>query len=179
MNKLFSMLVVCLTLSSASYAEQNDRSIVDKVSVMGVRLCSSVIKTGQQLEDKGYEGSARLAKMLNKVSNATKVDDGDSQTFSINSGNIKKNTAVNQISYVGTLKNAAELFQAEKLQFEQETGLKLECHKRAMTHEIHTECKYPSGDPDPNKPSFLYMIEYREISSSLYISASAWKYNGC
>lgn len=178
-NKRMLILVVLLISSQNAYAEQSSSSTVSKVSVMGVKLCSNVIKTGEYLEGQGYKNAAMFAKRLGRISNVGKSEGNENYNFSINNDAPKKRKAVNFISFHGSFKEGPNLFDIEKSQFERNTGITLSCKQYTLGPDTRTECKYPEGDPNRNRPGFSYTITHEENSHSFFVDAAAWGYSGC
>ncbi len=181
MNKMQKTIITILAITPfifTSQANANDLVTAQKVSVMGVKLCSDIVNAGQYLESIGYKNAALYAKNLKRIQNVTKTVNSDNHTFNINFDGYKKKDNINIMAFHGSFKNGENLFEKEKAQFEQSTGKKLTCN-HINKQETYIECKYPANTPTRETPGFSYTITQEGNSQSFFIDAAAWGYSSC
>ena len=152
---------------------------VDKVSVMGVRLCGNLIQAGDYLEAQGYKNAGLYARKLGLISNATRRDGIDNGIFTVEGGGNKSNRKIGRISFHGSFKDGPNLFEREKSKFERETGIRLKCSDYKSSSGLRKECKYSVGEQNASKPGFSYSITHEKSQKSFFIDALAWGYPGC
>ena len=159
--------------------EDDTRAGVDKVTIMGVRLCSNVVEAGEYLEGQGYKNAAMFANSMRKIS-VSRREGNNSYDFKINYGGPQKRDAIYLMSFHGSVPDGPNPFESEKSNFEQATGIELTC-KRTPTGPSGTriECKYPSGEADRSRPGFSYSIANEEGQNAFFVDAAAWGYEDC
>lgn len=152
--------------------------LVEKVSVMGVRLCGDIVVAGDYLEGLGYKYASTHARKLGYI-DATREEGIDHSVFKIQAGGSKTRKTIASIMFGGTFKDGPNLFEREKARFERETGIKLKCKDYRGSSGQVTECNYFEGDPNRIKPYFSYSITTGKTQKSFGIDATTWDYPGC
>lgn len=152
---------------------------VDKVTVMGVRLCGDVVEAGEYLEGQGYKNAAMQAKRLRTI-NVYKSEGNDNYDFKINYGGPPKRDSIYLMSFHGSFQDGPNLFESEKSKFQQATGIELTCNQYSTgPNQTRLECKYPAGEADRSRPGFYYSIAHQEGQKAFFVDASAWDYEDC